>query len=124
MLEFILKKPALVKACTLIQKKIPTEVFTCEYCIARFLRTTFLWNTFCYYTFPKFYVMIELFGGLWVQNNVFYISCTIALFSFITLVLESHVHGYFVLVSIAKFLVSVTFARLAKPVQAPFWLKR
>ena len=115
-----MKKPAPVKVCTLIKKKIPTEVFTCEYCIAKFLRTAFLWNTFCYYTFPKFYVVIELFGRLWVQNDVFHISCTIALFSFITLVLESKVRSYFVLVSIPKFLVSVTFARLAKPVQAPF----
>ena len=109
-----MKKPAPVKVCTLIKKKIPTEVFTCEYCIAKFLRTAFLWNTFCYYTFPKFYVVIELFGRLWVQNDVFHISCTIALFSFITLVLESKVRSYFVLVSIPKFLVSVTFARLAK----------
>ena len=115
-----MKKPALVKVCTLIKKKIPTEVFTCEYCIANFLRTAFLWNTFCYYTFPKFYVMIELFGRLWVQNDVFHISCTIALFSFITLVLESKVRSYFVLVSISKFLVSVTFARLAKAAQAQF----
>ena len=119
MLEFILKKPAPVKVCTLIKKKIPTEVFTCEYCIAKFLRTAFLWNTFCYYTFPKFYVMIELFGGLWVQNDVFHISCTIALFSFITLVLGSGAHTYFVHVLITKFLVSVTFARITTSAPAP-----
>ena len=35
-----------------------------------------MWNTFCSF---YFYVMIEFFGRLWVQN-VFHISCTIALF--------------------------------------------
>ena len=56
-----------------------------------------------HYTFPKFYVMIELFGRFWVQNDVFYISCTIALFCFINLVLESGVHNCFVLVFVPKF---------------------
>ena len=32
---------------------------------AKFLRTAFLWNTFCSL---YFYVMIEFFGRLWVQN--------------------------------------------------------
>ena len=106
-----MNKTARVKACSLIKEEIPIQVFPCEYCIAKFLRTAVLWNTFCYYTFPKFYVMIELFGPLWVQNDVFHISCAIALFSIITLVLQSKVHGYFVIVSILRFLVSVTFAR-------------
>ena len=64
--------------------------------------------------------MVELFARSWVQNDVFHISCTIALFSFVTLVLESEVHGYFVLVFILKLLVSETFARLAIPTQALF----
>ena len=115
-----MNKTARVKVCSLIKKEIPIQVFSCEYCIAKFLRTAVLWNTFYYYTFPKFYVMIELFGRLWVQNDIFHISCTIALFSFITLVLELGVHGYFVLVFKLKFLVSVTFARLTKPAQVPF----
>ena len=51
--------------------------------------------------------MIEFFGRVWVH-----ISCDIALFSFITLVLESGLHGYFVYVFILKFLVSITFARI------------
>ena len=106
-----MNKTARVKFRFLIKKEIPIQVFSCEYCIAKFLRTAVLWNTFCYYTFPKFYVMIELFGRLWVQNDVFHISCAIALFSFITLMLESKVHGYFLLVPILRFLVSVTFAR-------------
>ena len=73
-----------------------------------------------HYTFSKFYVMIELFARSWVQNDAFHISCTTALFSFITLVLESGVHGYFVLVFIPKFLVSETFSRLTIPTQALF----
>ena len=48
----------------------------------------------------------------------------IALFSIITLVLDSGVHGYFVLVFIPKFLVSVTFARLTKSAQLLFCLDR
>ena len=106
-----MNETARVKACSLIKKEIPTQVFSCEYGIVKFLRTAVLWNTLCCYTFPKFYVMIELFGPLWIQNDVFQISCTIALFSFITLVLESKVPGYFVFVSIPTFLVSATFAR-------------
>ena len=51
--------------------------------------------------------MIEFFV---YKNDVFHISCAIALFPFITLVLESRVHGYFALVSIPKFLISITFA--------------
>ena len=42
--------------------------------------------------------------------DVFHITCAIALFSFITLVFESRIHGYFVLAFILKILVSVTFA--------------
>ena len=34
--------------------------------IAKFLRTAFLWNTFCSL---YFYVMIEFLGRLWVQNR-------------------------------------------------------
>ena len=64
--------------------------------------------------------MMELFGSLWVQNDVFHISGTIALFFFKTLVLESGVHGYFVLVFLPKFLVSLVFAHLAKPAQVLF----
>ena len=49
-----------------------------------------------HYTFQKFYVMIKFFGCLRVQNWYFHISCATALFSFITLVLESEIHCYFV----------------------------
>ena len=64
--------------------------------IAKFLRTAFLRNTFCSLCFD---VMIEFFD---TKLTCFHISCTIALFSFITLVLESGVHSYFVLVFIPK----------------------
>ena len=47
MLEFILNKPAHLKACISIKKEIPTQVFSCEYCTAKPLRTVLLWNTFC-----------------------------------------------------------------------------
>ena len=76
--------------------------------IAKFLRRAFLWYTFCSLYFSKIlYDNLEIFG---YQIDIFYFSCTIVLLSFITLVLESGVHGYFVLVFIPKFLVSITFA--------------
>ena len=37
--------------------------------VAKFLRTGYFYRTPpVHYTFPKFYVMIEFFGRLWVQN--------------------------------------------------------
>ena len=88
--------------------------------IATFLRTAFLWNFFCSL---YFYVMIGFFGCFWVID-LFHISCTIALFSFITLVLESGIHSYFLLVFIPKFLVNITFARTSTSAPALFWLNR
>ena len=76
------------------------------------------WEQFFYrapsahYTFQNFYVMIDSLDVFGYKIDIFQISCAIALFSFITLVLESGVHGYFVLVFILKFLVSITFARI------------
>ena len=52
---------------------------------------------------------MDIFG---YKIDIFHISCAIALFSFITFVLESGLHGYFVFVFILKFLVSITFARI------------
>ena len=58
---------------------------------------SFLYRTHpVHYTFQKFYVMIEFLGSLRYKTDIFYISCAIALFSFINLVLESEVHCYFV----------------------------
>ena len=73
-----------------------------------------------HYTFPKFYVMIEFFGGLWLQNLSFHISRVIALLSFITL-LESVFYGYFMLVFV---LISITFVRITTVAPALFLLNR
>ena len=67
-----------------------------------------------HYTFQKFYVIIEFFGRLWVQN---WISCAITLIS-------SMVYDYSVFVCTLKFLVSVTFSRITKLTPALFWLNR
>ena len=65
---------------------------------------------------------MDVFG---YKINAIHISCAVALFSFITLVLESEgVCSYFVLVFVPKFLVRVTFACLTKPAQVLFWLNR
>ena len=85
--------------------------------IAKFLRTVFLWNTFCS---SHFYVMIEFFGRSGYKIEVFHVSCTIALFSFIILVLESELDSYFVLVFIPKFLVNAPFARITTSAPALF----
>ena len=53
------------------------------------------------------YNSLDVFG---YKIDIFHISCAIALFSFITLVLKLWVHGYLVVVFIPEFLVSVTFA--------------
>ena len=51
---------------------------------------------------------LDVFG---YKIDIFHISCVIALFSFLTL-FEPVFHGYFALIFIPKFLVSVTFARI------------
>ena len=61
--ESLFNKAGALKACIFIKKEIPTQVFTCEYC--QIFENSFLWNTFCSL---YFYVMIEFFGRLWVQN--------------------------------------------------------
>ena len=81
--------------------------------IVKFLRTVFLQNTFCSLYFSEIFIWwynsLDVFG---YKIDIFHISCAIALFSFITLVLESGLHGYFVFVFILKFLVSITFTRI------------
>ena len=69
-------------------------MFPCEYC--EMLKYSFLYRTPpIHYTSPKFYVMIEFFG-VFERRMIFFISCAIALFSFITLVLQSEVRCYLV----------------------------
>ena len=88
--------------------------------IANFLTAIFFYRIPpVHYTFPNFYVMIQFFGRLWVQNRHFHFSCVIDLFSFMTL-LESAFHGHSVLVFIPKFLISATFVRFTMPAQALF----
>ena len=89
--------------------------------IAKFLRTVFLWNTFCS---SHFYVMIGFFGRSGYKIEVFHVSCTTALFSFIILVLESELDSYFVLVFIPKCLVNAPFARITTSAPALFWLNQ
>ena len=52
-LQSILNKTADLRTCIFIKKVIPTQVFPCEYCIAKFLKTTFSWNTFCSFYFSQ-----------------------------------------------------------------------
>ena len=94
-----------------VKKEIPTLVFSCRYC--KIFKNSFFIGVLPhvhYYTFPKFYVIIEFSSDVFgYKISIFHISCANALFSFITLVLESQAHGYFIFVFIIKFLVSVTF---------------
>ena len=60
------------------------------------------------------------FGVFGHKIDIFHISWVIALFSFIIILLE--VHWYFLLVFIPKFLLSVTFARIATMALSLFWL--
>ena len=111
MLESLFDKVAGLKACIFIEKETLTQVFFCEYCEI-IENSFFIEHLLLIILFRNFYVMIEFFGRLWVQNWYFsYFLCHCFVFFFITLVLESGVHGYFVLVFILKFLVRITFAR-------------
>ena len=47
-----------------IEKEKPTQVFSCEYLLNIFFCKT----PSTHYSFPKFYLMIEFFGRLWVRN--------------------------------------------------------
>ena len=50
-----------------IKKKTPTEEFSCEYC--KIIKKQFFYRMpSAQYTFLKFYLMIEFFGRIWVQN--------------------------------------------------------
>ena len=98
----------------LLKKKHQHMYFSVN--IAKLLRTVFfIEHLLLIILFRNFYVMIEFLGRLWVQNWYFsYFLCRFFLL-FITLVLESGVHGYFVLVFILRFFVSITFARITTP---------
>ena len=79
-----------------IKKRLQHRCFPAN--IAKQLRTAFYIEYFVpiHYTFQNFLVKIELFGFCGYKTDIFHISCATAFFSFITLVLESEVHCYFV----------------------------
>ena len=112
MLESLFDKVAGPKACIFIEKETPTQVFFCEYCEI-IENSVFIEQLLLFILFRNFCVMIEFFGRFGYKIDIFHISCAIALFSFITLVLKSALHGYFAFVFILNFLVSITFARIA-----------
>ena len=95
-------------ACIFIEKETPTQVFFCEYCEIignRFFIEQFLLTIL----FQNFYMILRrLRTSLASKLKIFHISCAIALFSFITLVLKSGVYDYFILVCILKYLISIT----------------
>ena len=78
-LECLFIKDAGLKACVFIEKnETTTHVFSCEYC--EFFKSFFIerliilithYANVVHYTFPKFYVMIEFFRTICVQNSYF-----------------------------------------------------
>ena len=69
MLESLFDKVAGLKAYIFTEKETPTQVFFCEYCETIENKHCFYRTPSAHYTFPKFfYVMIEFFGRLWIQN--------------------------------------------------------
>ena len=70
MLGSLFDKVADLKACILIKKETPTQVFSCEYCQI-FKNILFYRKLHVHCTLQKFYVMLELFGHFWVQNWYF-----------------------------------------------------
>ena len=66
-LESLSDKVAGLKNCIFLKKETPAQVFSCKYCEV-FNNSLFYRANPVHYTFPKFYVMIEFFGRLWVQN--------------------------------------------------------
>ena len=63
------------------------------------------------YTFSKFYVIIEFLDVFGDKIDIFHISCAIALFSFISLVLKLEIYCYFVYIFffMPKVLLCVTY---------------
>ena len=112
MLEFLFDKVVgLLLRDIFIKTQIPpTQVFSCEYC--EIIKNNFfkehLLLIILFRNFIWWWNSLDVFG---YKIDIFHIFCAIALIFFIIQVLESGVHGYFVLVFIPKFLVSITFAR-------------
>ena len=75
---FLIKKQAWRPAYLSKKKETTIQVFSCEYC--EFFKSFFTehliilithYANVVHYTFPKFYVMIEFFGSICVQNSYF-----------------------------------------------------
>ena len=67
MLESLSDKVAGLKACIFIEKETPTQAFFCEYCEI-IENSHFIEDLLLVILFGNFYLMIEFFGRLWVQN--------------------------------------------------------
>ena len=64
--EYLLIKLQAWRSAFLSKKRFQHSCFSVN--IAKFLRTIFFIKRLLFITFPKLYVMIELFGRLWMQN--------------------------------------------------------
>ena len=108
MFESLFNKAGGLKACIFIKKEVVSQAFSCEFCeifinsflVERLLFIILLCDDRIFWT------------SLDTKLTCFMFLVLIALFSFITLALESGVYSYFVLVFTPKFLLSVTFARI------------
>ena len=108
--ESLFNKAEGLKTCIFIKK-----VFSCEYC--EILKNSLLVEHFL------FIILLcddRIFWTSLGTKLTCFIFLVLLLFSFITLVLESRLHSYLVLVFITKFLVSVTFAGITTLAPALF----
>ena len=96
MSESLFNKDVSLNVWSFIKKEVPKQLHPCEYC-------EIVKNSFCIdyllivVLFRNFTYSLSVFG---YKIDTFYISCVIALFSFIRTLLESVFHGYSVIVFI------------------------
>ena len=92
-----------------IKRKTPAQAFSCKH--YEIFKNKFFYGTPpVHYTFPKFYVMVEFFGCLWIQKrdfSYFLYHCFI------------HFHNS-VALFIPKFLVSVPLVHITISAPALF----
>ena len=110
----IVNKITGLKSWILIKKEARRQVLFCKYCES-FQNSFFIKHLLFIILFQNFMWWQNSLGVFGYKIHIFDISCPIALFSFITLVL---------LVFIPKFSVSVTFVRIRTSTPALFWLNR
>ena len=97
-LQYSQQNTCVVVFLTNFIKRDSAQVFSSEY--LKMFKYSYFYSTHpVNYTFPMFYAMIDFFGFFFeffgYKTHIFHIPCAIALFSFITLALESEVHCYF-----------------------------